>query len=801
MSQIPEARPVTRLDGLPVEQDEPQATAIPAPPEAAAAQPAKRKKGHSRGIDKSKLSPEERRKHERSIEKKSEEKRKKLALASSHLADSEVEIKPKDAADLLRERGIQKEHVIELCVTLAEVAARHHKIPFNKHLFTQGLRATLAKTTLPEITGDDVVDGEVIHQKDLYAVWDYGFWRWPDSFEQWLADRLRLKSSAFEMSKLLGKEDFGQKHEEWTEFAPKWDPRRLRPGYTQKQGLAWLDAQLSPTEGGKKRYLLVACRNSMKSTWARILCLCLTCCYPDARILIISETNKLSKKGMRELRGYLEMRVNNPTLFQQYFPEICTEPDDGSSVIYDNPLRHLGLPQNSIESSSMESANTGSRFDFALFDDPISRDNGTSDEDQRQAAVEKHGSIMKLREPAGFALNIQTPWVEQDLGDVMINRNNDDPEHPLAVRIDPVFEILPHAKNKQLLELKGDDVHLNFLPKLNWRFVRDEMRSPEGINFFRTQYLCEWIKEDEGLRLTFQEDDLRNHTRHRDFFKGASLAQTYMVLDRSYSTAITADPSAIAVIKIMPVQAHENIKPKLAMVVWSVVLDRLKESELIDRILDQCAAHKPTIFVSQKDKGQDEAMRFEIALRKQAMLRSIVLPNFRWLSHTAGTATSLQKARRMKTLEQPLVRDELWFVSSEWNDPVFAQFLKVGSGIFKSSTTHRKDDAPDAISQAYVQFFPKHIVEPEDPQTARQKEEQREQDFQRERREQMHAAMFGGTRSGHVSTAKDWGGRSTEPAPQPQSVAPQPAHAKHFPRGNPLGGAILPSVMRGIPKR
>jgi hypothetical protein len=27
-----------------------------------------------------------------------------------------------------------------------------------------------------------------------------------------------FKSSAFELSKILGKEDFGKKHEEWTEF-------------------------------------------------------------------------------------------------------------------------------------------------------------------------------------------------------------------------------------------------------------------------------------------------------------------------------------------------------------------------------------------------------------------------------------------------------------------------------------------------------------------------------------------------------------------------------------------------------
>jgi len=69
----------------------------------------------------------------------------------------------------------------------------------------------------------------------------------------------------------------------------------------------------------------------------------------------------------------------------------------------------------------------------------------------------------------------------------MIQRNDADSERPLAVRIDPVMEIKPESRKKNLLELGERTSSLNFLPKLNWRFVRDEMRSPEGINFFKAQ--------------------------------------------------------------------------------------------------------------------------------------------------------------------------------------------------------------------------------------------------------------------------------------------------------------------------
>ena len=202
----------------------------------------------------------------------------------------------------------------------------------------------------------------------------------------------------------------------------------------------------------------------------------------------------------------LELSPNNPTLFQQYFGEF-TVSTEGSSLTYENPLAHLGLPQVACESSSMESSNTGSRFWLCIFDDPISRDNGTSNDEQRAAAISKFGSISKLRDPSGYILSVQTPWVCGDLGDVQIQQNEKDPERPLAVRIDPVIEIRPEAKHKPLLELREEDVILNFLPKLNWKFVRDEMRSPKASTSSRRN-ICV-----SGLRKT-RESNVRSPSNH-----------------------------------------------------------------------------------------------------------------------------------------------------------------------------------------------------------------------------------------------------------------------------------------------
>jgi hypothetical protein len=204
----------------------------------------------------------------------------------------------------------------------------------------------------------------------------------------------------------------GNQHDKQpSDLVSRWNPIGLPPNYTQRQALQWLDAQRSDTEDDKKRYLLVASRNSMKSTWARIHALCLTLCCPDAAMLMISETNRLTREAMIEWKGYVEMAPYSPSLFHQYFGEITIPPDSGQALKYYNPLAHLNLPYASLSQNSMQGASTGSRFWYCLFDDPISNENFTANEEQRAAGLRKYSAILALAEPAAFTLNVQTPWV------------------------------------------------------------------------------------------------------------------------------------------------------------------------------------------------------------------------------------------------------------------------------------------------------------------------------------------------------------------------------------------------------
>src|ERR1700693_3506404 len=116
-----------------------------------------------------------------------------------------------------------------------------------------------------------------------------------------------------------------------------------------------------------KSHLLIGSRNGYKSSCLLILALTAVLCCPDIRMLLVSETQKLSKGFIRSFRNYFEVASKeNPTRFQQLFPEYMIPVGDGSSLNFQSPMARLNLIAPTAEASSMESAHTGGRADFLL---------------------------------------------------------------------------------------------------------------------------------------------------------------------------------------------------------------------------------------------------------------------------------------------------------------------------------------------------------------------------------------------------------------------------------------------------
>src|SRR6266404_1351106 len=620
--------------------------------------------------------------------------------ASDYKFDSTVEPTKPEAKKLLEDRGLSNPHIIGTVYKNLLRAAEEHEVPANRFLFQNGIVKTLESfekgeaQTLETIPAEPVT-GELSTRAELYALYDASIaTRTELTFEEFLATRLRCKTDCWYLGKEILDKDFSDCHRAWTEFFPKFDLTTLPPQYTQKQAIKWLNEQ-SPEI---KDFLLLASRSAFKSSWSHIWILSLITCYPDVRVLLVSETRPLAKDFIGVIRSYFEAVPGQETKFQRLFAEFTIAPGEGSVLSLEVPMARLKLAQ-SIESSSADSSVAGRRFDVGLFDDIISS-TSCGNETQIQASINKFLALIKLREVGGLVLVLGTPWAETDLYNRLIQMSKDG-DRALAYRIDPVFVVTKTARHKLtpalLPTLVESDIESFLFPeRLDWKFLRREiLASP---SFFMSQNLCIFPRsEDADLRVTFELEDLEKHTRSIGHFETATYTKC-MSLDRAYRISRWAAYSCITAGRI---QQSQN---KQAAGRVDVKMDRLKESELVKAICDMIAKHQDIkYFVAEKDKGFEQLWQ---SIVRQLSLRGIAAPHFTWAPILAGAQNAGAKAKRAKRLELPLLDDRLWFATGEWNEVCYKQLTDF-DGLTKSNS-HRKDDFIDSLGLFWFSFGPKY---------------------------------------------------------------------------------------------
>jgi len=660
------------------------------------------------------------------------EREKKKKLKAAYTYDSTLEPSKTEAKKILEVR-IQNNHVLDVVYESLLRASEQLGITANCHVFQNGILAALKSYDQKEAqtiakTSDEPVSGELLNHSELFALYDASIaWREEISFEEFLQIRQNCKRDCFYLGKEILQKDFADCHRVWADFFPKFDPTTLPPQYTQRQAIQWLDSQSI-----KKDFLLMASRNSFKSSFNHIWLLTLILCLPDVRILLVSETKPLSKDFIAAIRGYFETDKNSR--FQQLFPEFVIPVGDGSVLSLEVPLARLRLAQ-SIESTSMDSAVAGRRADVIVFDDPIS-DKTVGNETQRLASIAKHDSLKKLREVGGLSVVLMTPWHEADLGAELLRRNLEDDDKPLAFRIDAAwilkteFVLNDEGKPRGLREIKEHMVTLLFPERLSWKFLKAELRANPA--FFASQNLCIFPRdEDADIRCTFDETKLREHVKPMSFFSSDPISKVCLSIDTAFSTAASADFSCIACIKIVK---HED---QDAAVVWDVDLGRWPYSELAVHIVQSIERNRPTEVVIEK-QGPWETLQREIM--KQALYRNVVLPHIYFKNTTGGGTAPRAKSTRVKALEPLLADDQLWFVQAHWTDQCLEQ-LRRFDGLTRSSAT-RKDDFPDALAIGIQTYFPYHdgrkpIEKSEDQKAAE------ESAMKEARLRAMYARMFG----------------------------------------------------------
>jgi hypothetical protein len=663
---------------------------------------------------------------------RSRQKSREKKNAQNFKFDSGTEPTKAEARSLLELRGLKNDHVIKTTYSLLMTAAQENGIPANRFLFANGIKNTLESIDAAEARPlEDIpvepVTGELLTRPELYALYDTSIsWREELSFDEFLDIRHTCKTNCFLLGRDILQKDFAQIHETWSEFFPRFDPDTLPPAYNQRQAIEWMKQQADT-----KNFLMLASRASFKSSWSHVWLLSLILCLPDIRVLLVSETRPLALDFIGVIRSYFETVSGQDSRFLHLFPEFAITSDDGSKLSLDVPTARLRLAQ-SIESTSMDSAVAGRRADIILFDDPISS-TSCENEEQRAKSVKKFDALCKLREAgSGLVAVLGTPWAHDDLYAKIIERNDNDPDKPWAVRIDPAWTRKPDAVRKKLRDLVEDDVNLLFPERLTWKFLQSELRQNE--TFFMSQNLVIFPEEENSdLKVEFSEEDLLQRTVKHEFFSQSPLLETVMSIDTAFSTSRFADFSCIATLEL---RSHYN---KTVAVVKDVVLDRLKQSELAVAIVEAIMKHSPHRVVIEKD-GPWESLAE--AIKRAAMLRNVVLPYIFWRPPNPGNKQNA-KAKRVKALEPMIPEGTLWFIASAiWNEQVIAQFTKF-DGVTKSNSS-RKDDSPDAVAIGIESFFPR-TQEEKQPTTQQDRERQEEEEKARQQmmQQDMYRRMFG----------------------------------------------------------
>lgn len=634
-----------------------------------------------------------------------DQRKKEAALAESWKADSKHTPSKPDAMKLLEARGITPGHILNTVYDLAMVACEQNKLIPNRFYFNHGLRQTIKSTeagkAVPLEPVEDIeIAGELVRQRDLYALWDYEVsWR-PGrlTFREFLNTRRACKTDLIKFgSDVLGKDFHELPHRAWADLLPKFNPDTLRPGYSQED----MKRALGAVSECKKR-LLIASRNSYKSSVAGVWLLQAVLFCPDLRALYVSETKPLSRAMIRGFRSYWERKPGTPTKFNQLFPEMMIAPESGSELTFQSPMAHLDLIQATAESTSMDSTVAGNRADVIIFDDPISNVT-VGNETQRNASVEKFDLLLKLLEVGSLgSITLGTPWHQEDLYATLLKRNDDDEDKPLLFKIDPAFTVKDEFKKKAktdegLLSLTEDQVTLLFPSRLTWKFLKSEMSAnKKNLRIFRMQNLCEFVpEEDDLLRCTFTEDDLRRRVRLASYFDQFPKVDTVAAIDTAFSVSKYADMSCICVADL---RKDGN---KTIIVVKDVILDRLKQSELAVTIVEAIHKHSPSRVLIEKIGPWQTLADF---IRNAAMQRSYLLPHIFWKSTHLGGTTPRLKATRVKALEPLLDNGQLWFANGHWNDDALAQLCKFDG--LHASNSHRKDDFPDSLAMLAEAYLP-----------------------------------------------------------------------------------------------
>lgn len=459
-------------------------------------------------------------------------------------------------------------------------------------------------------------------------------------------------------------------------------------------------------------------------------------------------------------------------------------------------MRKLDFPDPTLKQTSAESGGqAGGRASFIVYED-ICEQSNVANPEQRQKVIGVYSLLNELLDPGGYVMICGTAWgaptADGGSGDLYYEILKEEEEKApsekqFKVLVAPCWKVKNGVRKEAYdISLTEDEVELMYPERLTFAWIKSKMgKTAQKIRTFRQQQLVQWVPdEDELLRIQFDPDALSDAIVRNGSVPSGT---TVLSVDIAYSLNSKADRTAIAAVRI-----HENLDKLKCLTVLDVEADQMRGSELCEKIARMCRQHNPAMVLLEKGPTSDHlqalldatARKFEIRIP----YRFIETPNIKNI-----------KFQKLKDLELLLAQGRLKFKPGSYLDALFAELQQIDG----TRSASRKDDRGDAIAQVASVY---RIY-------STQSSKATEKDADEVERMNRKAALlaetqryFGGpgTRqhpqaSPPPVTASEWTRRqSGEPQFPTPPATPQPAHEKRFARGNPLGGAILPS---GIARR
>jgi hypothetical protein len=714
---------VESLFGQPAE--EPTAPAPPAQKESA-------KRGRKPILGDRPMTGAERMQRNRAGERAREDK-------SASRYNSTTEITRAEAKEILRDqRHIRNEHVIDVCISLAKTACQMLKLPFCRYVFTHGIyeyrRALGMKKDIEPPAIEDVwKPGNALRQHELRALWDYSMsWRLTPAgdfftFEDFLTLRRIVQTDTYTAScRIHGKDFEEQPHGRWcNEHFVQRNPDLLPEAYGQKD----IAKALAGQDSCHKRMLLAA-RNSFKTSVDICDLVGWICCFHDLRILICSSTNPLAAGIIRSVRSFFIVRnPQEPTLFQQLWPELCID-DDSAKGTYICPMRRLQLIQPTLQSTSAESkGQAGERADYIVYEDVCEQTNVTTEE-LRQKTIDTYDLLNELLEPSGFIQICGTAWSADAPGDlykVIKEREDARQEKELLYTIDPCWKVKEGVDKKPYdVTLTEDELELLLPSRLSFKWLKAKLRNSEKV--FRQQQLCEWVSEDD-IAVTLSFDQATLNAACVPLSGIPTGGDTLLSLDIAYSMDNRADLSSCAAIR-----TFDNLDGEKCIGVLDIESGRLKTNELAHLLVTLTQKWNPRIVLAERGPTADSLQN---AVTMAAAKYGISVP----LWFVTPSNQKNIKFLRIKDLSLLLEQGRLKFATGNYCAALFAEAEKLDGSV---NIKNKKNDRFDSLAiAATVMKITSTRPDPKDEKSTEEKENELELIRRRSNDRAGYDRMFG----------------------------------------------------------